>query len=256
LSETPNRPNGLPTLTEINASYTLSGNSGTLTPVSGASWYWFRTVGTGLTVQSRSDAPKSAPDVLAILQPSGMEAGGDPPAQIGSEWTAVDTYYEAGWWRVGTGSDYECHGVGVKALGFWMVNGSGSANNQFYAFLDGTGSNAVVTSMPLVFALQNGISRGLSANENVASAVITAGQWYRYEILGTLNTVGSTNGTFQCWLNGVRVFNYADMEWRNATFPTGFYGRKVDCTWGGSSAFPSKTRDDRIEFDHIVIAGA
>jgi hypothetical protein len=69
-----------------------------------------------------------------------------------------------------------------------------------------------------------------------------------------LNDIGSANGVYRLWWNGVLVADYSDVVYRTAVNPSGFYGRNWSPTWGGIGT-RSKSRDDFLQVDHVYLSG-
>jgi hypothetical protein len=93
-------------------------------------------------------------------------------------------------------------------------------------------------------------------NLNAGSAVITRGQWAKWEIVLHANTPGQYDGTADWWLNGVKVGSYSKIGFSSAT-ETGSMNvwKEVDWnpTWGGGGAAISV--DQFMWMDHVFISG-
>jgi hypothetical protein len=210
----------------------------------------------GTSARSESTAPKSASGTLQFRLPKGMAPGssygmvGAWSTTSGAEYSKI---YEAGWIKIPS-SNFEVHGpsAGVKMLGFWAVGQKPSSGNQLFGWARGIGSNPV-SKFTLELRQQNIVTRNLYQNVDTR-ALFTAGTWHRYEILMEVNSIGSANGKFQMWWNGIKTHNYTNVVYRTSSYPAKFFGRKLDPIWGGAGG-PNKTREDKILFDHIYISG-
>jgi hypothetical protein len=215
---------------------------------------WYNATGTG--ARSESNAPKSSTGTLQFRLPAGMKPGGSYGLVSGWSTTSSQEYskiYESGWIKIPS-SNFEVHGpsAGLKMLGLWAVGKKPSSNNQLAGWTRGIGSNPV-TKFTFELRQQNIVTRNLYPNVDTR-ALFTAGTWHRYEILMEINSIGSANGKFQMWWNGIKTHNYTNVVYRTSTYPAKFFGRKLDPVWGGAGG-PNKTREDKILFDHIYIAG-
>ena len=220
--------------------------------IAGNWWMYGRNFGTA----QDSLAPKSPSATCQIKYPAGLPAGVSPAAQFwmefgGSHYSEV---YESGWFRLGDNNGFETQMIGVKIWGYWSV-GDPSKTDQLYMVLDGNGvGTAVMTDWKIWFAQQSvTASRRLSQNI-VSTSPVHAGRWQRYEMVMKLNTIGVADGVLRVWVDGVKVLEHRDVVWRNAAYPRGFFGKKVDPVWGGQGG-AAKSRDDYLYFDHIYMSG-
>jgi hypothetical protein len=195
--------------------------------------------------------------VMQLRYPTGMQAG-DRPASI-QAWNGTDRQqfsriYEHGRARV-VGSSFETPVPGFKMLGYWGVNdptaGGGNPTQLYQMANSGSGMQ---TSWAWAMYGQGNVSWGKYQNRNT-SKQIRAGEWFTYEILMVLNSVGQDNGILKVWQDGVLVMEYYDVRYRTQSFQAGFWGKKLDAVWGGGSVGP-KVRDDFTQFDYIYVSGA
>lgn len=225
---------------------------------------WFtHDPGGNLSAVSEPGAPKSPPGVLEVRYRAGVEAGAgvglfqgweDRGQHANTEYRAL---YESGWVRV-PGPDFEMNAAGVKFLGYVGVGRSGgeALPTQVYFFSDNlphTGEAEVRQATNLAVVQQGHQDRRLDQNV-VSEPLFTFGAWHHYEILMTLNDPGRANGTVRLWLDGRLILDHADVRWRDAANPSGFWGRRWDPIWGGAGGGP-KTRADHLQIDHVYMSG-
>jgi hypothetical protein len=201
-------------------------------------------------------APISAPGVNAYTWPAGLPVGNSAGmlagwACPGNGSTDFRGVYESGWIKL-AGSVFEAPEAGMKLLGFWGVGRSDKerVSNEIYTMTPG----GIFSQFSLDWVQQGQVSRRLAPNRNGAP-LLTVGQWGRYEVLMTLNTIGQSNGTLTVWLNGTLTHDYRDVVWRTAGAPAGFYGRSWNPIWGGMGNPPTKTKTDVMLVDHLYISG-
>jgi hypothetical protein len=222
--------------------------------VSGRWARWYSSNGTrGF---SDAAAPRSSSGTLEFRFPAGMQPGGSYGMVSAWSTTSEAEYskvYESGWIKIPS-SNFEMHGPsrGLKMLGYWAVGQKPGANGQLFGWTAGVGTNPV-SSFVFELRQQNVVTRNLVRNVDTRP-LFTAGKWHRYEILMEINSIGQANGKFQMWWNGIKTHNYTNVVYRTATYPAKFFGRKLDPVWGGAGG-PTKSREDRVLFDHIYISG-
>ena len=169
--------------------------------------------------------------------------------------TEYSQFYESTRFKIPT-ADFETQEVGVKLLGYWGVgqNNTNVAAVQLYSLIEGNGSStARMSSWKLDMAQQNVVSRLLPQNMNLSNK-ITAGAWHQFETYMKLNDIGSSNGVWQWWLDGVLIGSYSDVVFRTEAAPSGFYGRRFDPVWGGGGG-TAKSRTDNLWLDHMYLSG-
>ncbi len=65
--------------------------------------------------------------------------------------------------------------------------------------------------------------------------------------------MGSANGIFKMWIDGVQTHNYSDVVYITPTTAEHFNLFKWNPTWGGQGGV--RTRNDYIDIDHVYISG-
>ena len=93
-------------------------------------------------------------------------------------------------------------------------------------------------------------------NQNAGSAVVTRGQWAKWEIVLVANTPGQFDGKADWWLNGVKVGSYSNVGYTRATetgAPNTWHEVNWNPTWGGAGISPPQ--DQFMWFDHIYLSG-
>jgi hypothetical protein len=253
-----NQPSGFTPIAEWAASAMMPMNTGYTSGygiISGKWARWYNSAGT----QSASDgsAPKSSSQTVSFLLPAGLAPGTSYGMMSMWSTTSSQEYskvYESGWIKVPT-SNFEEHlpSLGLKMLGFWAVGRKPSSNSQLYGWVHGSGTKNPVSAFQFALGQQQIVTRMLWPNVN-SSFLFTCGTWHRYEIVMEINTIGSANGKFKMWWDGVQTHNYSNVVYRTAAYPAKFYGRKIDPIWGGAGG-PNKSRSDRFLIDHLYISG-
>lgn len=239
--------------------------------------------GAGYTLRSPSTliTLETSPTRMRYHHIAGTVAGYTPPdyAQFGmwdlanemsnTEYSEVYLYDEIS--LVGVGGTYETPaGPGFKFLGYTGVannnqNGSGYGPVQLYTIARPTNADA---SSPLqasefawdCYTQSIGTGRALQQNLNTGTHLVV-GQVHVLEQVLRLNDIGFANGEWHWWIDGVKVGEYTDLEFINASFAAvggdglaGFFGTKRDLVWGGSGG-ANKTRDDVTDFHKSYFSG-
>ncbi len=229
------------------------------------------------SIVQASDAPQSPPYVLQFKYPAGVKwdhltpgalEGYDNP--LWNDSTQDSTIYESSWIRV-PGSDFEMNCIGVKFGGYIGVAtaAQGGAPAQVYivSYVKdcGTqGSPVMRTKVPIMVQQQAYLSeispQGRELDQNVVPAedsVFTFGVWHHLEYVMTLNSPpSSANGMLKLWLDGQLLMDYTDVQWRDAQYPSGFWGREWAPYWGGGGdSTATKTQTDYFQIDHVYASG-
>jgi hypothetical protein len=233
---------------------------GAPTALAGTWWSYQDQLGL-LTLGSDATAPQSPPSVLAIAIPAGTQPGYDDPDQsvrgFGATFAAeYSTLYELARFEL-PGATFENQEVGAKILGYWGVGQKSPSGTptQLYSQMRGNGSStAIGSAFPLDLKMQGSASAAYPENQNI-STLVTAGRWHQFEMRATLNTIGQSNGVLQWWLDGVLIGSYANVVFRTAANPHGFWGIQYDVVWGGGGG-AAKTRADAVVLDHLYLSGA
>ena len=246
----PNQPAGFNRIMEHDFTNALSTTKWTATGLAGA----WRDEG-GASYVNDVNAPQSPQRGIRTTFGSGLSAGNAP-----TNWGGWDTgeagtdqsriYYSA--WIMIEGTDYENQAVGTKMGFFGYADPGSSANNQGFPILVGAGSQRIGSAWNLGFWQQGHVSRELYQNVNT-SPIMTVGSWHHWEMLLTLNTLGSANGTFKWWVDGTLIMNYTNVTYITSGYTHGFHAYKWNPTWGGMGG--TKTRTDFMRTDHVYISG-
>ena len=208
-------------------------------------------------------APQSPPNVFQGKWPNGLPSGytsikfeGWDDASGGSNYgTEMSQVYLSMWIKL-VGTDYENEPRGTK-LGFFSYGESkAGAGNQGILFLKGTGAQTTASAWSLQFSQQDSASGGVDRDQNVDTRqLMTSGEWHHWEIVLALNDPGTANGVFRWWIDGTMILDYANVVYRDAQRPLGFYCWKFWPYWGGFNPTDSKTRDDFVQIDHVYLSG-
>ena len=207
--------------------------------------------GTRGAIVSDATAPKSPSNILRMTLPAGF-GGGSASYDGDSPGFSRKTLYISWWSRIS--SNWQGH------------NGSG-VNKQFYVYttsdvpsvyvdLHGSGSGTLTLQVAGQNISAGGAGYGDPGNPDWTpnlgvSATIVRGQWFRGELLLTMNTQGAANGAVDWWLNGVKVghiggvmFQSSSPSWRLVHYAN---------VWGGGGGTVTNTM--WMDFDHLYISG-
>src|SRR3989344_1172504 len=197
--------------------------------------------------------------VMRIRFPSGLPAGSGPGSI--NTWNTNDKQefsqlYEYGRARV-AGTDMETPSPGFKMMGYWgvadKISGGGNPTQLYNSMNGANGLQGTYSSWSVAMYSQTNRAGDSISWSKGSGGVIRANEWFDYEIFRKLNDIGQNNGVLKIWINGALVLNDNAVQYRSATNPSGFWGRRFDPIWGGGGT--PKTRDDYTEFDHMYISG-
>ncbi len=231
-------------------------NSGTV-----GQWWSYLATNPNLTIMSDATAPVSAGSVIRSRFPTGMN-GGVAPVNMGG-WVGPATMnyrkiYFSMWIKV-EGTNFENQQVGTKA-GFIGVGDPKSALNELTFFLDnGLATQRLQSDFQVLFKEQNILQTNGTTSRNLTQNVtkthlMSVGTWHHWEATMSVNTMGSANGTFQMWIDGVQTHNYSNVIYITPSAPSGFNSWKWNPTWGGQGG--TRTRADYIDIDQVFISGS
>jgi hypothetical protein len=242
-----NLPSGYTRFAEHPLSWLPSGTNGN----SGSWWQG----GSRWAILSDNAAPFSASGVMELVIPAGLPGGAGPGGFGGwdgqrGEYSSI---YVSFGFRIG-GSDYENHFVRTKLaeIGYGEPYGVGGNAQGVIGISGEGGGRTLASSFKLDLAQQRTVARTLDANVNT-QRLLTVGPWHRVEVVMTINSIGSANGTFKLWIDGQLTHSYSNVVYRTAEYPYKFYAWKHDIVWGGIGG--ERTRNDRFLWDHVYIAG-
>ena len=68
-----------------------------------------------------------------------------------------------------------------------------------------------------------------------------------------MNTVGVADGTFKMWIDGIKITDVSNVEWRVAGRTNQFFQWTWNPTWGGIGG--TKSRNDFVMIDHVYMSG-
>jgi hypothetical protein len=95
--------------------------------------------------------------------------------------------------------------------------------------------------------LQNVPPYAVVESPTQAQGIATVGSWHQIEYLATLNTIGQQDGILKIWIDGRLTHDYANIRWRDAANPRGFYSWKWEPTYGGGG-------DKTLQDDYALLA--
>jgi hypothetical protein len=206
-----------------------------------------------LSSSSDAGAMQSPAGVVKYTWPAGLQPG--TSAGIGWQaWgddgqTAHNHYYESFTFKI-PDSRFEVHGPsgGMKFFGWWGVGQRGAANNQAAGWIAAVGGNPA-TAFRIEVRQQIVQTRNLTQNVD-ATPYLTTQAWHRVEFLFVANSIGSANGECYVWIDGHKIISYTNVVWRTSSYPSAFFVRKYDPTWGGNGG-GRKTMTNTMLLDHI-----
>jgi len=228
-------------------------------------WYWDSGDSLNMTSVTVSDAPTSTRDagqnVLQTRYPANLAGGTTPVHLVG--WISTISHipnphytqvYVSFWIRF-VGSTYEAY-PGTNKFGFFGF-GSGSgcdySNDGFFDLRpaqQGGSQGVIVDQLNLQFQEQTPVARQI-----VTSVNIPVGSWHRWELVMRANDLGSANGLFRWWQDGVLIADYADVVYLTAGNTHTFYSYTWFPYWGGGTGPIKSSRDDYVQTDQLYISG-
>lgn len=203
-------------------------------------------------------APTTPDKVIDIIMRIGLNNGGGT-GNFQLRWSAVNRLYWRLVYSIGISGDYENHPIGTKIGGFgYGVPGDGRyVSNAGILFLQGTGTQQVVTAASVVFVQQASGGQTLQDRlmaANLASSNMPVGRYCNIQGLLVKNsTPGSTDGEFHLWINGVKTHEYHDVQYATVLNTAGFWGFDSTILYGGAGG--NKSRIDIVRYDDCYFSG-
>ena len=158
------------------------------------------------TIQSDASSPGSAPSV------GQFRFGAGPQSIVGlSHEVQNNAVYLALWWKAGDGS-------------FRIISGDEyQMNFDVFAFRDGAGTRRVVAQVHTQCCNNRDLPNArpgysdhhtlLMGNADGGGVDIQPGQWYRIEVLFSINSrEGAKDGIIRWWVNGATVGDYNNLD--------------------------------------------
>jgi hypothetical protein len=201
--------------------------------------------GGSLAVVVDSSAPKSPPDVLRAIYPTGFTSAGTGPGSSELELpTKPRTLYVSFWGRLSSN---------------WSGHDS-KVNKEFYVYANGKPNVIMIQraeygdSIVPDFGLQDmavGDTYDISPNL-VPSAHIERGKWYHIEALMVGNTANKSDGTIDWWLDGKHIGSYKQLRFsdKEARFELFHY----TTIWGGVGG-PNVPATQYKDWDDVYLSG-
>ena len=201
-------------------------------------------------------APRSGQSVAAIRYPAGFGGGDSPAFTERSLANTAGTLYVSMWIKYS--SNWVGHVTGTnKILHFWVAG-----TNKIFAMAEGGGSAPLTPQIGLqgiAAPYDDGhghVATGVNLQPNLpgqTGAQLVRGQWYRWEMVFTINTGGGANGTADWWINGVQVAHYTGITYVGSGQSRVFDRMRWDPTWGGLTG--TVPADQYLYMDHIYMSG-
>jgi hypothetical protein len=211
---------------------------------------WSDGGGTYGKIIADATAPKSPSNVLQIKLPAGFGEGGGPFSGELQLPVSYRTVYVSYW------AKYSSNWYGP----------SSNINKTFYLYTS-TGDPAIVFDMdchangPMEtqVAGQDILKGGVGGDvanpfwtPNLASGVVTRGQWHHIEFVAVGNTAGNADGSIDWYLNGVHVGSYKGIQFQSGNTVWNLLHYTLLYT-GNNNANPPA--DQYNYWDHIYLSG-
>ncbi len=202
-------------------------------------------------------APESPPNVLQTRYPTGLIGGRAPVYMYG--WDAAGStngqkskFYFSLWIKL-QGPDFEA-APAITKLGFigYADAPSVGINQGFFALQNLSNQPTIASSFITQFLEQAPVGRTLGPNVNT-SKLMTSGAWHQWEAVYEMNTVGVADGKFKMWIDGIKITDVSNVEWRVAGRTNQFFQWTWNPTWGGIGG--TKSRNDFVMIDHVYMSG-
>jgi len=199
-------------------------------------------------------APVGDDKVLRTKFPKGM-VGGTAPGNVGAQWSDLSSVYVTFWYKMeGVSGLWEGNPTAINKWG-WLGSAYGTTGNMQTLALMGSGLRSWFTVQmrqqgPVSGArniLQNVPPYAVVESPTQAQGIATVGSWHQIEYLATLNTIGQQDGILKIWIDGRLTHDYANIRWRDAANPRGFYSWKWEPTYGGGG-------DKTLQDDYALLA--
>jgi len=267
-----NLPASFSVLSEMDA-------SSLTTPLRGLTWTNTNFASNGsnaILPNGDAGAPLSPPTLARTTYLSGMGVGLEPCAWTPGVMAQQSQLYLSLRLRhninSGTGV-FEMPPSTLKQGFLGYAESTGSALNEGYLRILASSGSAKTTqasgsSRPIEFVMQNDGTIGseygafdsgvqdLSLDQNLdATQYHTFGFYHHWEVIWKINTLGLRDGGFDLWIDGHHVSHWTQVVYRNAGFPNAFLCWNWRPTWGGNVAGVTKSQQDTIDIDHILLAG-
>ena len=154
--------------------------------------------------------------------------------------------------------DFEMQDVapGAKLLGYFGVGGDVSWQAEIYFILtepEGDQGAYWDSFVPVLYR-QGTPTLTPKWPRNNWGTFLYPGTKHDIEMVFKINDVGSANGVFKMWIDGTKIHDHADIEWRDAAGPKAFHMWHFAPIWGGGGNI-SKTRSDFIYIGHVYMSG-
>jgi hypothetical protein len=198
---------------------------------------------------------------------TGNGSGGGP---AGNEYSAI---YKSHYFCIyGNGTNIEVPGAGGFKLYYFgstnnNQNGSGPGPTDLVLWanavaLSGTGITVPYTATQFSLELRTQNGTNINYTPNVSTTTyLNVGQVHHIEQVLTLGTAGGSDGTWDAWIDGVKIAHYTNVPFINAAYAAnggdglaGFWGWDFAPWWGGQGG-PNKSRDDAIYLGHTYMSG-
>lgn len=201
----------------------------------------------GFHIVSDPSAPQSLPTIGEATFPLGF-AGGRGPIQTDFHTTTQPKrIYVALWLKLSP--NWDGHSSYVNKVFHIWINGV----NRVYLTLTGIDSMPFTPRIALQGVNETPVSRNLGPNAG-AQAKVYRGRWHLWEVELIANTPGQPDGEARWWLDGVKVGDYAGINYL-ATGAAKDYWEIVSWnpTWGGAGDIVPATQ--YMWIDNVYVSG-
>jgi len=170
---------------------------------------WTATTAGGFSIVSDATAPKSPSAVGQMVYPAGS-------SDLDPGWTEYPSLAGLGYTRlylsfwVKLSANWQGHKTSVNKIGYVWVHDK----PVVFPLVQGVGSAPLHTAVGL-----QDIPNLVAVTEapNLGTVEIVRGQWHRWELVLVMNTGSNADGELHWWIDGVKVGEYKNIEYGDAT---------------------------------------
>ena len=194
-------------------------------------------------ITSDPTAPRSPPNVGQFTYPAGFHAGSAPGSIEFDHLAGMTQLYLSFWMKLSPG--FQGEGSNTNKVLFVWLSGHPAV------FLSNEGSWTTAPLMPTM-RYQGSVDRREYFYQNVGTSVpMTRGQWRRWEVVLLANTPGQADGVIKWWIDGQKVGEYTDVQFRSAADPWQYVF--LQPIWGGVHGTVATTQ--YLWIDHLYVSG-
>ncbi len=207
---------------------------------------WTATTAGGLSIVSDATAPKSPSAVGQMIYPAGA-------SDLDPGWTEYASLAGLGYTRlymsfwVKLSANWQGHKTSVNKIGYVWVHDK----PVVFPLVQGVGSAPLHTAVGL-----QDIPNLVAVTEapNLGTVEIVRGQWHRWELVLVMNSGSNADGELHWWIDGVKVGEYKNIEYGDATQGKVWQDPSWRPIWGGQGDTLVQTQ--YMWMDHYYASGA